>query len=133
MINLLEGYQALFLWVSFLSLIFFLGSLLALPRFVGKLPKDYFVCPETFVRKPVWMRILRNLLGGIVFFAGVVMLFIPGQGVLTMVASMALMDFPGKAKLIKELAGIPKVRAGLNWLRKKGGHPPLIFPETEGK
>lgn len=133
MTDFLESFQTLFFLLSFLSLIFFLGSLLALPWFVGKLPEDYFVSPGRSAGKSFLSVLLRNALGGVVLLAGVVMLFIPGQGVLTMVVGLMLMDFPGRAKLIWRVSGFPKVRAGLNWLRRKGGRPPLIFPERNGE
>jgi hypothetical protein len=115
-----------------LSLCFFLGSVVALPWFVGRLPRDYFVNSKKVVKGSFLLQVLRNVLGGMVFLAGVVMLFVPGQGVLTMVAGIVIMDFPGKARFIRKLAKGSRVRTGLNWLRKKGGHPPLIFSETDG-
>lgn len=121
-----------FYLLSMLSLCFFLGSVVALPWFVGRLPRDYFVNSKKVVKGSFLLQVLRNVLGGMVFLAGVVMLFVPGQGVLTMVAGIVIMDFPGKARFIRKLAKGSRVRTGLNWLRKKGGHPPLIFSETDG-
>ncbi len=131
MIHFLDTYKTVFWMLSFLSLMIFLGSLVTLPWIVGRLPRDYFVNPGQTAGKPVLAVIVRNVLGSIVFIAGFIMLFIPGQGLLTMVAGLVLMDFPGKAKLMAGMVRGATVRSGLNWLRKKGGKPSLIFPSTK--
>lgn len=45
------------------------------------------------------VKIGRNLLGGVLILAGVVMLFTPGQGILTILLGFAIMDFPGKERI----------------------------------
>ena len=60
---------------------------------------------------------------------GVVMLVTPGQGLLTMVMGIALMDFPGKDRLEKALVARAGIRAALNWVRHRQGREPFRFPE----
>ena len=133
MAEILHTYGNLLFWLSVGSAFLFCGSLAALPWLVGKLPRDYFLtlgsARRTRTRRylfgAVW---LKNVLGFALVFMGFIMLFIPGQGVLTMVAGLVVMEFPGKARLILYLVRYGNIRSGLNWLRKKQGKAPLHFP-----
>jgi hypothetical protein len=57
------------------------------------------------------------------------MLFIPGQGLLTMFLGLVLLDFPGKYKLQLYCLKVRPVRRSLNWIRRKYGKEAFIFPE----
>lgn len=134
MIDLFTQYESVFIWLSFLSLVVFLGSLAALPWLVGRLPSGYFLNPAANRagagkrQTHILVLCLRNGLGAAVFLMGIVMLFIPGQGILTMVAGLVIMEFPGKSSAILYFVRFEKVRRGLNWLRRKKGKPSLKFP-----
>jgi hypothetical protein len=60
--------------------------------------------------------------------AGLVMLVVPGQGLLTLAVGLMLMDFPGKFRLERWLATRGPVWRSLNWLRKRARRPPLERP-----
>ena len=136
--NLLEwlgNNQPLIVWVGTGSAIVFVASLLSLPWLVAKIPEDYFVPKK---RKPTPWKIQRpalrllaligkNLLGYGLILAGILMLFLPGQGVLTMVTGLLLIDYPGKFRIERRIVQTPTVRNGLNWLRAKAKKPPLII------
>ena len=49
----------------------------------------------------------------------------PGQGLLTLLVGLLLMNFPGKYRLERWLVGRRGVLTALNWLRRRGGHPPF--------
>ena len=77
--------------VTVVSLGLLLGSVIALPWFVARLPRDYFVEHEPAVahspirdrgRRRV-LRALKNLAGLLLLVAGIAMLVLPGQGLLT--------------------------------------------------
>lgn len=131
MIELFEG--SFLAKIGAISLLFFIVSLLSLPWLVAKIPEDYFLSNQR--RNSMWkrryplMHILatlgKNLLGYILLTGGVLMLFLPGQGILTMVMGMLLIDYPGKFKLERKLAKTPTIFKGLNWLRAKANKPPL--------
>jgi hypothetical protein len=115
-----------------LSVISFIGSLIAIPFLLIRLPPDYF--DQRYPR--TWMQahhpllrvsglVLKNLAGIVFLFAGFLMLFLPGQGVLTMVIGLSLMDFPGKRALERKLVGQPAVLRTINKLREKFNRPPL--------
>jgi len=52
----------------------------------------------------------------------------PGQGLLTLLVGLLLMNFPGKYQLERWLVGRPGVLGALNWLRRRGGHEPFEPP-----
>ena len=74
--------------------------------------------------------VLRNLLGGVLLLLGVLMLILPGQGLLTIVAALAVMSFRSKRRLEQRLLARPHVLALINRLRKRSGHPPLLAPSA---
>ena len=58
------------------------------------------------------------------------MLFLPGQGLLTIVVGLSFLDFPGKQFLLNHLIEHGSVQKSMNWIRGKYGRPPLIFGES---
>lgn len=129
----LESHRQLLVWVGVGSLGVFIISLLCLPWLVAKIPEDYFVPKK---RKPTnWksqrpvVRLLtligKNLLGISLILAGLLMLFLPGQGILTLVTGLLLTDYPGKFRLERRIVSTPAILNGLNWLRAKTKKPPL--------
>ena len=80
-------------------------------------------------RYPYW--IFKNLVGAIFIIAGIIMLFLPGQGILTIVLGLALINFPGKRRVILRLFGHPRIFNAINRLRAKAGKAPLEAPLDE--
>lgn len=120
------------------SLVAFVGSLIAIPIILVKLPANYFDDGnrrEWFAnRHPVlrvMFRLVKNLLGGVFLFAGFAMLFLPGQGILTMLIGVSLVDFPGKRGLERRLIGRPTVLKAINSVREKFGQPPLVVTSSD--
>jgi len=115
------------------SAVIFFISLLSLPWLVAKIPEDYFSPQkrqptEWKVQRPV-MRLMvligKNCLGYLLLLGGLLMLVLPGQGILTIVTGLLLMDYPGKFRLERKIVATPVVLKGLNWLRGKANQPPL--------
>jgi hypothetical protein len=120
--------------LTVLSLAFFLGTLIAIPFILVRLPADYF---DVRVPRP-WMEnhhpilrlighLVKNVVGAIFLFAGFLMLFLPGQGILTMLIGISMLDFPGKRKVEARLIGQPTVLNAINAMRQKFDRPPLIL------
>jgi hypothetical protein len=120
--------------LTVLSIIFFVGSLIAIPFILVRLPTDFF---DIRVPRP-WMEdhhpvlrvlghLVKNAVGGIFLFAGFLMLFLPGQGILTMLIGISMLDFPGKRNVEAKLIGQPAVLNTINGMREKFGKPPLII------
>lgn len=136
--GLLEKLQAVMpvkvlLGLTIASVVGFIGTLIAIPVILVRLPPDYF---DTRVPRH-WMKdhhpvlrvvglLLKNVLGAVFLLAGFAMLFLPGQGILTMLIGVSLMDFPGKQRLEATLIGQPTVLGAINAMRKKFDKPPLI-------
>lgn len=133
------GNQALTLELAALSVGTFVGSLLALPFLVARLPVDYFSDPQRHrnrlrqVHPLVYfaLRGLKNLLGWALILSGILMLILPGQGLLTILIGLMLSDFPGKFALERRLARTPRILGAINWLRRRGGHQPLRAPRPD--
>ena len=117
-----------------LSLVTLLLTLVLLPVIIGRLPVDYFAGPRprhhvtTDPVLSVLLFVVRNIVGAGLVLLGVVLLFTPGQGLLTLFVGLLLMDYPGKHALEQSLVRRDGVLAGLNWVRRKRGHPPLAPP-----
>lgn len=120
--------------LTVLSIVFFVGSLIAIPFILVRLPTDFF---DIRVPRP-WMEdhhpvlrvmghLVKNVVGAIFLFAGFLMLFLPGQGILTMLIGISMLDFPGKRKVEAKLIGQPAVLHTINGMREKFGKPPLII------
>ena len=130
----LEGHEVLLYWLGALSLISFLAGILIIPILVARMDSRYFVRDVSFRTSAKrglghWIkRVGKNALGGVLLFAGFVMLFVPGQGVLTMLIGLTLVDFLGKTKLQRKLVQIKPVQRSLNWMRLRKGREKLIFP-----
>ena len=71
--------------------------------------------------------VAKNAIGGIFLFAGFLMLFLPGQGILTMLIGISMLDFPGKRKIEAKMIGQATVLNVINSMRKKFAKPPLII------
>ena len=129
----LSEYQALFTWMAIISAFTFVVSLLTLPWLVARIPSDYFCHkkrhPAPLKQHHPILRVVvlvgKNCLGWVLLVGGIIMLFIPGQGLLTIAMGLLLMDYPGKFSLERKIASKPKILDSLNWLRAKGGAPAL--------
>lgn len=110
-------------------------SALLTPFVLARIPSDYFKRekPHLLTRlRTVGLLgavalIAKNIGGVLLVIAGIIMLVTPGQGVLTALVGVALIDFPGKQALERRLLAAPKVLDTINWCRKKAGRAPLEF------
>jgi hypothetical protein len=59
------------------------------------------------------------------------MLFTPGQGLLSILFGLMIMNYPGKYKLECWIIRKPVVSRTLNYMRAKQGKAPLLEPETD--
>jgi hypothetical protein len=80
-----------------------------------------------------WLRwsavILKNILG--LFLVGLCILLslpgVPGQGILTILLGLIMLDIPGKRPLEARIIRRPAVLSAINKLREKYNRPPLIM------
>lgn len=107
----------------------FLVSLVAAPAIVARLPADYFAHdarpPSRWAGERPLVRLVlligKNILGGVFVLAGILMLVLPGQGLLTMLIGFVMLDFPGKYRFEKWLIRRRYVLRPINWLRRRAG------------
>lgn len=101
-----------------------------------KIPKDYFQQGKPrkiLADKPPAIRYLaifgKNLLGAALVVVGILLSLpgVPGQGFLTILLGVMLLDFPGKQKLEHKIVSRPQVLNAINKLRKKFGKPKLVL------
>ncbi|MEM6672248.1 MAG: PGPGW domain-containing protein [Planctomycetota bacterium] len=126
-------------WLTGLSILTLVLSAVLLPVVVARMPADYFVrtepAPDSFRdRHPalrILVRVAKNLLGIVFLVAGFAMLFVPGQGVLTILVGLMLVEGPGKRRFELWLVRKAPVRKTLDWIRAKAGQPPLLIDEAE--
>lgn len=116
-----------------ISLITFSLTLLLLPILLIHIPEDYFlnnyIPPQKRKRSRILFHIVKNLLGFIFFLMGIIMLFIPGQGLLTMLAGLWLMDLPGKRKLEIGMIRVKSIYTAIDLIRKKASKASLRLPD----
>ncbi len=133
MFEWIQNHQVILWSAAVASIVVFVLSLLAMPALAVRIPPDYFTHDE---RPASWLasrhpllrltlRIAKNVLGCVFMLAGIAMLVLPGQGLLTMLIGFLMLDFPGKYRLEKWLVGRRLVLRPINWLRLRAGRGPL--------
>lgn len=124
----LHHYQSILTFIGLGSALMFLFSLLMLPLLLKQIPVDYFSRNDKSMHWAALLlprNVVRNLLGVPVLLAGILMLVLPGQGILTIFIGIAIMQFPGKYTLERWLASQKGVLAAINWIRHKTDTPDL--------
>lgn len=129
----LMAHQYLLGWIGVISFLVFSLSLLSLPWLVAMIPEDYFSSQKrkrAILKNEVFgtwivIFILKNSIGLLLITGGMLMLFLPGQGVLTIIAGLIMTDYPGKFELERRIVSNKKILEKLNWLRNKANQPSL--------
>jgi len=124
------NYHQYFVWVGIVSFVVFVASLLLTPILLGKIPRDYFI--HTNQHKVeinhlghLIIVVIRSLVGFVLLIAGIIMLVTPGQGIISILLGLFLMEFPGKRKLELKLINHEPTFKALNWLRGKANKDPF--------
>lgn len=71
----------------------------------------------------------KNALGLLLVVLGVLLSVpgVPGQGLLTILLGIMLLDFPGKRRLEYKLVSRPTILKTINSLRHRFGKPPMVL------
>ena len=115
------------------SFFIFIISIIGISWFVAQIPEDYFLSakrkPTKWIEQNPNLRLLvligKNIIGLSFIIGGLLMLVLPGQGLLTIVTGLLLTNYPGKYRLEQKIVAIPSVFKSLNWIRIKANKPPL--------
>ena len=129
----IDANEALFWSLFAVSVVTFLATLLLAPMLVARLPHDYFAHERRHTmpwgHRHIVVRVTliaaKNLLGGVLLAMGVIMLVTPGQGLITLIAGLMLLDYPGKYQLERWIVSRASVLRTINWLRARAGRRPL--------
>jgi hypothetical protein len=119
-----------------LFLVSFTMSLAIVSFIMVRIPADYFHKDrprELWSGRHPAVRFLgvfaKNVLGVVLVVLGILMSIpgVPGQGVLTILLGIMLLDFPGKRALEHKLVSRPQVLNAINKLRHRFGRPKLVL------
>ncbi len=95
-----------------------------------RLPADYFVAerrPLPLAGRSTALRVaaaVAKILGALLSLPGV-----PGQGILTILLGIMLMDIPGKRRLEGAIVRRRMVHRAINRLRSRFQKPPIVLPQ----
>ena len=119
---------------ALLFVVTFVGNLAIVSFILVKLPTDYF---KKTRKTQLWSGprpalhaakiVGKNLLGVFLVALGIVLSLpgVPGQGLLTVLLGIMLVDFPGRRSVEQKLLRRPAIKKGITRLRDKFGKPPL--------
>ncbi len=133
MLDWIHDHGTLLSWLTGASAVMFVGTLIALPAMVVRIAPDYFAHerrpPSRWAHHHPVVRVLfhigKNAIGIVFIIAGIAMLVLPGQGLLSLVIGFFLLDFPGKYRVEKWLVRRRRVLGAINWLRTRAGREPI--------
>jgi len=132
----LASYSSILIGIGGLSILILIFSIIGMGWFISKIPEDYFIHEKRQAdnwdkyssETRVVIIIVKNVVGIVMLVSGLLLLILPGQGLLTMIIGMLLIDYPGKFKLEQKIISIPSVFRGLNWFRAKSKKSYLQHP-----
>ena len=116
-------------------LLTFFGTIAIAVFILVRLPPDYLDprVERTFMPSWPWPArwaglVAKNVIGVLVIAIGLVLSLpgIPGQGLLTIMLGLMLLDVPGKRAVANRIVRIPRVNATINKLRARYGKLPLV-------
>ncbi len=135
MIQWIRSYEEILTWLTAASIVTFVVSLMLVPLLIVRIPPDYFTRgrhhrklradQHPLVRG--MLVVAKNLLGYVLVVVGILMLMLPGQGLLTVLVGITLIDFPGKYALERWIVSHGPVFRSINWIRRQAGQLPLVL------
>ena len=118
-----------------LSIFILIISVLMMVLIISFLPEDYFKSENRNLissfqnsRYPLLkllVLITKNFFGVLLLLSGILMLVLPGQGILTIITGLVFMDYPGKYKFERKLLRQKGVINSINWIRSRLSKPSL--------
>jgi hypothetical protein len=111
-------------------------SFLCIAVVMVKIPENYFSShyQQDFMPNSPWLvrwgaLILKNVFGAFLILLGIILSLpgVPGQGFLTILLGLIMLDIPGKRPLEAKIIKRPAVLAAINNLRARFNKSPLIM------
>lgn len=134
--NWVQQNQALLGQLGIFSAVSGVLGVIGLPLLVVYLPADYLTRQKRpgRDRHPVLratLLALKNLLGIACIVFGILLLVLPGQGIVTILIGLAVTDLPAKDRLLHRIAGHRTVGGFLNRIRRRASKPPFEMPPRQ--
>ena len=118
-----------------LSIFILIISVFMMVLIISFLPEDYFksenrnlissVQNSRYPLIKLLVLITKNFFGILLLLSGILMLVLPGQGILTIITGLVFMDYPGKYKFERKLLRQKGVINSINWIRSRLSKPSL--------
>ena len=118
-----------------LSIFILIISIFMMVLIISFLPEDYFKSENRNLissvqnsRYPLLKLlglITKNFFGVLLLLSGILMLVLPGQGILTIITGLVFIDYPGKYKFERKLLRQKGVINSINWIRSRLSKPSL--------
>ena len=118
-----------------LSIFILIISVFMMVLIISFLPEDYFksenrnlisrVQNSRYPFLKLLVLITKNFFGVFLLLSGILMLVLPGQGILTIITGLVFMDYPGKYKFERKLLRQKGVINSINWIRSRLSKPSL--------
>ena len=136
LLNWVQQNQGLLGQLGLFSAITGVLGVVGLPLLVVSLPADYLVREKVPRRErhPLLrgtFLFAKNLVGVSCILFGILLLVLPGQGIVTILIGLALTDAPGKEGLLHRIAGNRTVAGFLNRIRRRASKPPFEMPPKQ--
>ncbi len=131
--SLTIGKVALFVGLFILSLAFSFASIAVV---MVKIPANYFSphYVQDFLPNSPWLVrwgavVAKNVFGIFLIVLGILLSLpgVPGQGVLTILLGLIMIDIPGKRPLEARIIKRPSILSAINRFRAKYNKPPLVM------
>ena len=127
----IKTYWMLFLILSIITIV---ASLASVSVLLISLPTDYFSRKKRVkrIKNPVlrlFLYLLKNVCGLIFLIGGFIMLFTPGQGILSLFVGIILCDFPGKRRIERKIIARPPVLSTINRIRSRYNRPLIVLDD----
>lgn len=134
MLEWIQNNDTILWWLAASSAIAVALSIFVVPLLVVRIPVDYFSHkrrhPVAWAQYHPLLRLLilfiKNSFGALFFVLGIIMLVLPGPGLLAILIGIMLLNFPGKYRLERWFVSRPPVFKSINWMRQRAGYQPLI-------
>ena len=118
-----------------LSIFILIISVFMMVLIISFLPEDYFksenrnlissVQNSRYPLLKLLVLITKNFFGVLLLLSGILMLVLPGQGILTIITGLVFMDYPGKYKFERKLLRQKGVINSIYWIRSRLSKPSL--------
>jgi archaellum biogenesis protein FlaJ (TadC family) len=133
MLSFIHGNEEFVWWMALASIVAFFSTLLLVPLILIRLPSDYFSHRRRSEirarsRHPLaraFLALVQNAVALVFIVTGIAMLVLPGQGILTIVVGLMLLNFPGKYHAEQWVVGHESVLGAINWIRARADKSPL--------